>query len=470
MAEKFKKVGKQLIKNTHIHLGIRANLNDAGIVKTLPGIASIISLGCGLGYLASGGNKPRPYVASAVGTVCFGLMYLKLNEKKQEDILIPRSSTIPLPEDELPNYLQRIGNGQPTRHSLNEIAHALGVDLTQLVGAYLYAGDIAIFFSIANTGKTIMGIQSSIDMAEGQCSLIPMETLPPVQEVHYFLFEMNQAQIRKRLRPKNEGEQVINFPSNVIIHDSKGCFNYVDDFLKHIALMAETEMTKDTVIIIDTITDLCPNFFSKEVSHVINAMRNIQANALTKKRITITFLIEAHAKKHHDWDVLELESLKGSVNQANLADSVFALGLTADKSVRYLKLLKDRNDEKPNTVDLIKIKTSPYLHFDYYGTGSEGDVLPEKPGRNKQSQNQPFNKPCPTAHEKNGPYERLTPEDRDLLYKLKNEGMGGDNILSQPQFRGKLDHRIQIDRVIKQMVKKDGYPPIVKTKSSSSKK
>lgn len=469
MAEKIKKVGKQLIKNTHIHLGIRANLNDAGIVKTLPGIASIISLGCGLGYLASGGNKCHPYVASALGTVCFGLMYLKLNEKKQEDILIPGPQTIPLPEYGLPEYLQPIGNGQPKRHTLNEIAHTLGVDLTQLVGVYLYEGDIAFFFSTANIGKTIVGIQSSIDMAEGQCSLIPMETMPPVQEVHYFLFEMNQAHMRKRLRPVNEGEQVINFPSNVIIHDSKGCFNSVDDFLKHIARMAEFEMTKDTVIVIDTITDLCPNFFSKEVSHVINAMRNIQANALTKKRITITFLIEAHTTKHHVWDTLELESLKGSVNQANLADSVFALGITADKSVRYLKLLKGRNDEKPNTVDLIKINHSPYLHFDYYGTGSERDVLPEKPGSNKQSQNHPFNKPCPTANEKNGPYERLTPEDRDLLYKLKNEGMGGDKILSQPQFSGKLYHRVQIDRVIEQMVKKDGYPPIVKTKSSPSK-
>jgi len=281
---------------------------------------------------------------------------------------------------ELPSYLVAYDQKPPTSHTLNELAKNISAVLVKLIEPYLYQGDIAIFFSIANKGKTIASIQMAIDIATGKSSLFPNSNPSVSQDVIYLNFEMKDAQMKKRLSPSDSDTPCFEFPSNIDMRDCTGRFEDIHAFLRYLAVDVEDNVNTDVVIFIDTITDLCPSFFSKEAAYVLKSLRTIQLHALEKKGVVITFVIEGHTTKMHDWDPISLDSLKGGFNQANLVDSMFALGV-ANKGdgYRYFKALKLRNDPVTSIVDLAQIVDTPYLHFKVVGKADEANVLSVRP-------------------------------------------------------------------------------------------
>lgn len=49
------------------------------------------------------------------------------------------------------------------------------------------------------------------------------------------------------------------------------------------------------------------------------------------------------------------------------------------KDMKMIKVLKDRDNQPPEKVFLMKVETDPYVHLTYHSSLMEKDVLPEKP-------------------------------------------------------------------------------------------
>lgn len=386
--------------NSKIYIGLNGNLNgnlnDDGIVKNTMGLASA---GCmGMSMYTANQKDTRGTVVFLCGSLLFGIGYYLLDKKDDKKVdkkyeheeqlaHIKHPRCMPMPtsvdnndkeEGMAPLYLKKIDH-EPSSSTLNELAHIPGADVVPLAGGLLYSGDVSMFFSIANKGKTILGVQLAVDIASGNSTLYPEDGISKPINVIYLNFEMSKSQMNKRLAP-NGVDNAMSFPYNLEMRDCKGCFDDADKFLEYIAGEVEKKLECDTVIFIDTITDICPQFFNKEAAKFLGALRTIQAHAKNNKNITITFILLGHTMKHSHWEPLDMENLKGGGNQANLVDSMFALGTARlGNSIRYLKMLKNRNAEIKDKVDLIKIVNEPYLHFENIGSDYEENVLPSKP-------------------------------------------------------------------------------------------
>lgn len=365
-------------------------LNSEMSIKGTAGFASLVCGGIFVYQICRDNPNPQVLMGCSIGTVVFGGAYAALDcrdakqkqrtythEEKIAKIKHSGSQASPeKPKDNRPRYLEAFSN-PPIVHSLNDLAKS-NEQLYPLVGTYLYEGDIAIFFSIANKGKTIVAIQMAIDMVKGESTIFMMDIPPRKQNVWYYNFEMSEAQMKKRLT--QEDGTSVEFPDNVLMIDCKGRYENVDKFLDSLALDAEHKLTGDTVIFIDTITDICPSFFSKEVSYVMNSLRTIKEHVKREKGLSLTFVIESHTTKIKDSDPLGFDNMKGGVNQSNLADSIFALGVAhgEKKTLRYMKVLKARNDEIPETVDVLEFSKSCYVRPHFVGISYEEDVLPPR--------------------------------------------------------------------------------------------
>ena len=265
------------------------------------------------------------------------------------------------------------GINAPEVISLNQLGEMNCADLTPLVGSWFYAGDIVFLFSIANKGKTIVGIQMAMELANGSRSAMTPEMYSPKkQKVIYYNFEMRKEQLKKRYFSNKE---LNGYPDGLEIVFCSGVFESVDDMLSDIASRVE-QVVGDTTIFIDTITDICPSFFANESAKVIDSLRTIQKNALHIKAIRVTFVLLAHATKKNPMEKIELKDLSGSSNQSNLADSVLAIGFTKlGQEVRYIKNLKARNDEISDKVYVVRKCDTPFLHFEFVDMMYESDIL-----------------------------------------------------------------------------------------------
>ena len=300
---------------------------------------------------------------------------------------------------------------EPEVMSLNQLGEVNCADLTPVMGRLFYAGDIVFLFSVANKGKTIAGIQMAMDLASGaKSTMTPSDDTSSLQRTIYFNFEMRKEQLKRRYF--NSDEKTV-YPDNLELVFCNGVFNSPNDMLDDLALRVE-QANEDTTIFIDTITDICPSFFANESAKVIGSLRTIQENAKRNNGIRITFVLLGHAIKKNAWERIEMRDLSGSSNQANLADSVLAIGVTKfGKDVRYLKVLKARNDELNEKVFVEKTVATPYLHFEFNGEMEESEVLPLKPS-NKKSELVLEHLPETTKATETSP--KITPE---LLSKIK---------------------------------------------------
>lgn len=283
-------------------------------------------------------------------------------------------------ESDKPKFL-RPQIKEPKVATLNEIGRSEAPDTIPLMSDFFYSGDIAVLFSITNSGKTMMGLQIAKDLAEGSVSLIvPESPRPKKQYVLYYNFEMREEQLHKRYF--GYAPDAV-YPENLKIHFCKSSITTIDKLLEDIAVKAES-FTSDTTIFIDTIKDVCPVFYAKESDRVIDSLRTICDNAKETNGVRITFVLLGQANKKKPWDPIELDDLSGSFNLAGLADSVFAIGNTnMGKSVRMLKMLKGRNDGIRDLVILLKTVVNPYLHMEYVNEVEEADALPKPPKAKK---------------------------------------------------------------------------------------
>jgi KaiC/GvpD/RAD55 family RecA-like ATPase len=136
------------------------------------------------------------------------------------------------------------------------------------------------------------------------------------------------------------------------------------------------ESSKCDVLIVDNLSALLSNS-AKEAEVAINA---IECFKTLQKELGITVIVCAHTPKRYDASKpLRVEDVAGSKMLTNFADSIFFIAASnKGKSMRYLKIVKQRNAEIPDKVYDLELKqTDSGLEFAYLGMSSEFSHLKE---------------------------------------------------------------------------------------------
>lgn len=202
----------------------------------------------------------------------------------------------------------------------------------QLWGPFWNEGEVSVFFSETNVGKSILAVQIAHDISRG-CYSVLNEPMPP-REVVYFDYELTDRQFRDRYSeaafesgfiratPFNDAIEVLNL--NGAVNDIERCF----------------EMGYK-VVIIDNITFISDNINNS--SKVLELMKRLKNRAAATGA---SLLLITHTPKRQPNKIITKSDASGSINILNFADSAFTIGRSYLKpELRYLKQIKVRAGE-----------------------------------------------------------------------------------------------------------------------------
>lgn len=245
-----------------------------------------------------------------------------------------------------------------------------------------YEGELCVLFADTNVGKSILAVQIADSLSRG----IPIDgfTLETTaQTVLYFDLELNTKQFEIRYSDEN----------GTMHHKWSDKFKRVEinsDFCP------DGEITEDMVI--NQIDELIERYNAKVMIFDNISFMNTdnekarEAGGLMKKlkqlktKHEISILVLAHTPKREKYRPITINDLAGSKMISNFADSIFSIGSDSfDKSLRYIKQLKQRNTENlygEDNVILCKIdKLVNYLCLVFQGHGSEFDHIKQPTGQ-----------------------------------------------------------------------------------------
>lgn len=219
-----------------------------------------------------------------------------------------------------------------------------------LFGPFWLRNELAIMFSSAGVGKSLLAVQIAELLARGfRMDPFGVGSCKP-EKILYLDFELSREQLLSRYSVTDQagvsGTNVYEFSPGIIRTES-----YWDGQIAT-AYETFTEMLFDQVrdlviefdigvLIVDNITFLDSSSTSNtDIS--LGIMRRL--NELKKSEF-LSILVLAHAGKSSGQPgPLTAADLQGSANLANFADSVFALGRSVHSPrLRYLKQIKSRS-------------------------------------------------------------------------------------------------------------------------------
>lgn len=254
-----------------------------------------------------------------------------------------------------------------------------------LFGPFWRVGELAVLFGGTGTGKSALATQIADSIARGH-SFAPFNTAeyPAIkpQQVLYFDFELNMSQLAMRyalIDGENKKQSFVNrYEFASFFHRTEMCWNgqviegydgFSDMFFR--ALDKLIYSYRPSVIIVDNITFL-DRTTTSNASTALNIMRNLQDLKYFQQ---VSILVLAHTPKRRPWIPLTELDLQGSINLANFADSIFALGRSRSSTdMRYLKQVKVRTGRPIFNADNV-----PVFVFEKYdfaaesGRASEGE-------------------------------------------------------------------------------------------------
>lgn len=241
----------------------------------------------------------------------------------------------------------------------------------KLFDEFWYESELCFLFADTNAGKSILAVQIAERIASGQSEA-------GAQKVLYFDFELSAKQFERRYSEdyRNHYEFCENFYRVEVDIDALLPERFKDenewiDYSFNLAL-AETEAR---IIIVDNITYMRNEL---EKSHIASGMMKMLKNL--KSKFDLSILALGHTPKRDLSKPLSRNDLGGSKMLINFSDSCFAIGESfKDKSVRYLKQIKQRNGEQlygTENVALFQIaKDYNFLEFQPLGFSAEKDHL-----------------------------------------------------------------------------------------------
>lgn len=245
-----------------------------------------------------------------------------------------------------------------------------------LFGEFWFEGELCILFADTNLGKSILAVQigNSISMGE-QIQGFKLET--PKQPILYFDFELSDKQFENRYSIKFE--QHYSFDNNFIRVEINPDATIpeaqtFEDYLNHSLERSITE-TEAKVLIIDNLTYLKNE--TEKAKDALPLMKHLKA---LKNKYGLSILALAHTPKRDLSKPITRNDLQGSKMLINFCDSSFSIGESnTDKSLRYLKQIKQRNTEQiydAENVCICKIdKPYNFLLFEFVDYGTEREHL-----------------------------------------------------------------------------------------------
>ncbi len=241
-----------------------------------------------------------------------------------------------------------------------------------LFGEFWFEGELCILFADTNLGKSILAVQIGNSLSTGK--QIPGFVLEaPKQPILYFDFELTDKQFENRYSKKFE--QHYEFDKNFLrveidpdaITPEGQTF---EDFLNHSLERSITE-TGTKVLIIDNLTYLKNE--TERAKDALPLMRHLKA---LKNKYGLSILALAHTPKRDLSKPITRNDLQGSKMLMNFCDSSFSVGESSiDKSLRYLKQIKQRNTEQIYSEENVCVfqisKPSNFLQFEFLNFGTE---------------------------------------------------------------------------------------------------
>ena len=253
-----------------------------------------------------------------------------------------------------------------------------------LFDKFWFENELCILFADTNLGKSILAVQIGNSISKGQA--IPDFALGATkQKVVYFDFELSTKQFQIRYCDEWSSQDCYTFDENFVRIE----FNPNMELPKKIKfedyLIQELEKviidTESKIVIVDNITYLKDG--TEKANDALPLMKKLKA---LKHKYDLSILALAHTPKRDLSKPLIKNDLQGSKMLMNLCDSSFAIGEShADKDLRYLKQIKQRNCEQAYNADNVVIcevdKSDNFLQFKFMGYGRELEHL--KPQSNE---------------------------------------------------------------------------------------
>lgn len=245
-----------------------------------------------------------------------------------------------------------------------------------LFGEFWFDGELCILFADTNLGKSILAVQIGNSISKGeQIRGFNLETQK--QPILYFDFELSDKQFENRYSIKFE--QHYSFDNNFIrveinpdaIIPETQTF---EDYLNYSLERSITE-TNAKVLIIDNLTYLKNE--TEKAKDALPLMKHLKA---LKNKYGLSILALAHTPKRDLSKPITRNDLQGSKMLINFCDSSFSIGESnTDKSLRYIKQIKQRNTEQIYDAENVCIcqidKPFNFLQFEFVDFGTEQEHL-----------------------------------------------------------------------------------------------
>ena len=258
-----------------------------------------------------------------------------------------------------------------------------------LFGEFWFEGELCILFADTNLGKSILAVQIGNSISKGeQIRGFKLETQK--QPILYFDFELGDKQFENRYSIKFE--QHYNFDDNFIrveINPDAFAPDNIsnENYLNHSLERSITE-TGAKVLIIDNLTYLKNE--TEKAKDALPLMKHLKA---LKNKYGLSILALAHTPKRDLSKPITRNDLQGSKMLINFCDSSFSIGENnTDKSLRYIKQIKQRNTEQIYDAENVCVcqidKPVNFLLFEFVNFGKEWEHLKQHTEKDKENLNE----------------------------------------------------------------------------------
>lgn len=245
-----------------------------------------------------------------------------------------------------------------------------------LFSEFWYEREVCILFSDTNLGKSILAVQIANSISQGQ-PISGFKLEAQKQTVLYFDFELTEKQFQNRY--SENYENAYEFDSNLlrveinpdsVIPKGQSFDDFLYDSLESLIIEHNAK-----ILVIDNLT-----YLRTETEKAKDALPLMKELKSLKNKYNLSLLILAHTPKRDLSKPITRNDLQGSKMLINFCDSSFALGeSSADKSVRYIKMIKARNTEiiydSENVCVCNIVKPTNFLQFKFLDYSSETQHL-----------------------------------------------------------------------------------------------
>lgn len=254
-----------------------------------------------------------------------------------------------------------------------------------LFDAFWFEGEICILFADTNLGKSILAVQIADSISCG-VAINGFAFTALQQKVLYFDFELSDKQFEIRYSINNQNHY--RFHDNLLRVEVNPDADFVEgksfeDLLNESLEQAIIE-TGAKVLIIDNLTYLRTE--NEKAKDALPLMKQLKA---LKNRFALSILALAHTPKRDATKPITKNDLQGSKMLINFCDTAFAIGESfQDKSLRYIKQIKQRNTEDRYGSDNVIIcqitKPANFLQFKFLNYAHEQEHLKQITERDKK--------------------------------------------------------------------------------------